>query len=72
MLLVLEEEFIIILLINANAQVDKPIMAMFVQLIVQLVNFIMKLLRNVFAQVDKTGMEIFVFIAMVDKLGTQL
>lgn len=47
-------------------------MAMFVQLIAQLVNFIMKLLKNVFVQAGNSGMEIFVSIVMVDKHGTQL
>ncbi len=68
-LLVLEEEFIIMSPINANAQVDKLTMDMFVLLTAQLVNSIMKQLKDVFAQVDKIGMVIFVFIAMVVKPG---
>jgi hypothetical protein len=42
-LLVLEEKYIVIKLIHANAQMDKLLMDIYVLLLAQLVKFIMKL-----------------------------
>lgn len=64
-------EFTTTLPTNASAPVVNHITATSALSTAQLANSITKLLRNVFVQEVNSGTEISVFIAMVDKHGTQ-